>query len=159
MSQRRAVVVAAALGTWLTRRSFVPLGEARVEVTYFSPGPSEYARTRIFRIVRATGPDARLEQPLGIPLFYRAAGDPWWEVADGGLPFDEGVSRAFLTDREVLGVAPIEPDGDDPREVRRLLRRVAPPDSKSGWRWGTRVLRPAGAAIESLLSVDIVAVR
>lgn len=153
------VVVAAGLGTWLTRRAFEPLAEARIEITYFASPPSEYSRSRIFRVVRATGGDARLPARDGIPLFYRAAGDAWWSAPDGPLAFDEGVSRAFLVDREVLGVSPGEPGGDDPRELRRLLRRVAPQDGKPGWQWGTRVLRPFGRVTESLLSVDIVAVR
>ena len=143
------VLTAAGLGTWLTRQSFEPVAEAILEVTYFSAEKSEYSRARVFRIFRATGDGATLPSQDGAPLFYRAAGDPWWTELDGAIAFDEGVSRAFMVDLAVVGAVAGAPGGEDARELRRLMRRVAPPGAKTGWQWGKRVLRPLGTAAEN----------
>jgi len=153
------VIVGCALGVWLTRRTFEPFAEAYIEVVYFPAEASEYSRVRLFRIARATGEGAERVASDGIPLFYRGAGEPWWTDRSGRMQVDEGVSRAFSTDRIAVGISAGEAGGGEPRRLTRLLRRVAPDAAQSGWQWGPRVLRPPGKAALALLTVEVVAVR
>ena len=102
-----------------------------IEVIYHLP---EATRTRVFVGHTAVGGGASVTpHPQSVPLFYRAAADPWWEGVERSCPLEPGVIRLFLTEElQEASRGPEKPKEEGP--IGKLVGTFKP--KKGRWRVG-----------------------
>ena len=124
----------ALMGAVATRAAYSPLELFRIDVEIEATPERRWS----YLCYVAHGPDGVVIPETGwTPLFYRAAGDPWWSGPDRKMEIEAGVMRLFLA-RDPLDEAPAGlEDGLAAADLRELAQRLRPPGdwevTISGW--------------------------
>lgn len=106
-----------------------------IEVIYHLP---EATRKRVFVAHTAVGGGASVTpRPQSVPLFYRAAADPWWESVERSCPLEPGVIRLFLT--EELSEASRGPE--EPKRGEAPIGKLADTFKPKKGRWRVGISR------------------
>jgi hypothetical protein len=89
-------LVGAVVGFVRTRADYDPVLVTRIHVHYEG---GTWFRERIYTAYAAASPTSFEAPARGVPVFYRAPGDPWWPAADRRCPLEPGIIRLFVEDR------------------------------------------------------------
>lgn len=122
-------VFGAAAGLLAPRAEFDAEVATELEILYHLPGST---RRRVFTAHTAVAGNAHVTpHPQSVPLFYRAAADPWWNGVDRSCALEPGVIRLFLT--EEIQTASRGPEGGE-GPMGKLVEAFRP--KRGRWRVG-----------------------